>query len=167
MDAATPVPKGRRNFAADEDEYLTFLVQQYGVINWSLIASHMPGRTSRQCKDRWTHYLSPDVVQRRWSRREDALLHRLVDEHGHKWKLLESFFPGRCDISIKNRYNVLLRKRNRELRRSTNVGIQRNLKQAQAHSPNETLEEFHPEFDIAPSSLFGFGADEGEFSLFF
>jgi hypothetical protein len=45
----------------------------------------------------------------------------MVAEHGKKWKTLESSFPGRTEISIKNRYNVLLRQTTRDLKAALNL----------------------------------------------
>jgi hypothetical protein len=35
----------------------------------------------------------------------------MVEEHGRRWKFLEELFPGRKDISLKNRHRLLLRQR--------------------------------------------------------
>jgi hypothetical protein len=101
---------GRRKFSPEEDDSLKALVAEYGTDDWTKIASRMPRRDSRQCKERWCHYLSPELVQLPWTADDDALLQRRVAEHGHKWKLFENDFPGRTDISIKNRFNVLARR---------------------------------------------------------
>lgn len=39
----------------EEDQLLNDLVKQYGEDNWQTIASHLPGRTSFQCSDRFRH----------------------------------------------------------------------------------------------------------------
>jgi hypothetical protein len=106
----------RLKFTAEEDSKLMTLVQKLGQSNWQSIASYMNGRTNRQCKERWVHYLDPNIVAQPWTRREDRLLEQKVSEVGKKWKQLEALFPGRTEISLKNRYNVLLRKTTREVR---------------------------------------------------
>jgi hypothetical protein len=105
----------RRKFSPDEDDMLRALVKKNGVGDWPAIAAQMPNRDSRQCKERWFHYLAPCLVQNPWTRADDVLLEGKVAEHGHRWKLFELFFPGRTDVNIKNRYNVLVRRRKREL----------------------------------------------------
>jgi hypothetical protein len=42
------------------------------------------------------------------------MLEAKVREYGHKWKLFEHFIPGRVDKMIKNRFNLLLRRRQRD-----------------------------------------------------
>jgi hypothetical protein len=79
-------------------------VLQLGKSDWSAIAQHFPSRTSRQCRDRWKHYISPDVVIGSWSEADDGVLLRKVAEFGPKWSTIAQFFPGRTDIGIKNRY---------------------------------------------------------------
>lgn len=37
------------------------LVNQYGPRKWSAIASHLPGRVGKQCRERWQNHLRPDV----------------------------------------------------------------------------------------------------------
>jgi hypothetical protein len=110
------IPITRRKFSPEEDQALRALVTRYGWNNWQQIASCMPGRDTRQCKERWFHYLSPAVLQSPWTKCEDALLEEKVSQHGHQWKMFELFFPGRVDINIKNRYNVLLRQKRREMK---------------------------------------------------
>lgn len=37
----------------EEDEAIVKLVQQYGAENWSMIASNLPGRIGKQCRERY------------------------------------------------------------------------------------------------------------------
>jgi hypothetical protein len=41
-----------------EDLALRELVLVHGLTAWPMIASRLPGRNARQCRDRWNHYLS-------------------------------------------------------------------------------------------------------------
>jgi hypothetical protein len=100
----------RHHFLEHEDELLRELVEDFGDDDWATIAEELPGRSPRQCKERWNHYLSPQLVQTKWLEGEDELLLGLVEKHGKKWKLLERYFTGRTDTNIKNRYNVLARR---------------------------------------------------------
>jgi hypothetical protein len=51
-----------------------------------------------------------------WAPHEDRLLEEKVGELGRRWKVLEAYFPGRTDINLKNRYNLLTRKRNKAIK---------------------------------------------------
>jgi hypothetical protein len=71
----------------------------------------MPGRSARQCRDRWTNYLAPTLSLDPWTPEEDALIIRKVAECGTKWAAIAKEIPRRSDNAIKNRwYTVLKRK---------------------------------------------------------
>ena len=99
----------RSHFTKEEDEKLKELVSMYGDDDWARISNEMNGRSTRQCRERWNNNLSPQIVKRKWTREEEAMLLNLVDKIGLKWKSMEQVFPGRTSISIKNRYNCLKR----------------------------------------------------------
>lgn len=92
-------------FTIQEDELLKSLVQQEGPHKWSKIASKMPGRTAKQCRDRFQNYLNPSLTNGQWSIEEDQLLFQKINEYGKKWKLISKFFPNRSHNNVKNRYN--------------------------------------------------------------
>ena len=37
------------------------LVKDLGPKKWSIIASHLPGRIGKQCRERWHNHLNPDI----------------------------------------------------------------------------------------------------------
>lgn len=94
----------RHKFTPEEDEILRNLVQQYGKSDWVTIAQHFQNRSARQCRDRWKHYLSPDVIVGGWTDEDDQLLIMKVQELGPRWSTITNFFPGRTDIGVKNHY---------------------------------------------------------------
>jgi hypothetical protein len=73
----------------------------------------MAGRTRRQCRERWIHYLLPKVSTSPWTHDEDARLQAAVERDGPRWKCLEAFFPGRKENHLKNRYILLTRQKHR------------------------------------------------------
>jgi hypothetical protein len=98
----------RRNaFNPDEDDRLRELVGKFGESSWRGIAAKMPKRNRRQCRERWFNYLSPIVSNGPWTELEEDLLRRQVSEIGHKWRVIQSFFPGRTDINIKNHWKQM------------------------------------------------------------
>ena len=102
--------KCRKSFSPEEDFKLKQLVAKYGQDNWTAIEKEMPGRNSRQCRERYRHYLSPNISHRPWTEEEDKMLLRMVNEVGSKWVKISKFFENRSDISIKNRWVVLMRR---------------------------------------------------------
>ena len=106
--------KKRYAFTPEEDDRLRELVEKHGENNWFHIASKMPKRDTRQCRERWFNYLSPKVINGTWTEEEDKFLAEKVSQFGRKWKAIEPFFPGRTDINIKNRWNFLQKKKAKE-----------------------------------------------------
>lgn len=106
----------RKNlFTVAEDKILLSLVNKYGKNNWPLISNCMKqynfDRNVRQCKDRYFHYLNPTISNYiNWTAEEDDLLLKFVQKFGKKWKLSENLFLGRTEVSIRNRYQVIMRK---------------------------------------------------------
>jgi hypothetical protein len=64
----------RSRFRPDEDRLLYQLVQQFGLSDWRSIAVRLPGRSIRQCRDRWQHYLATSALYTPWTPDEDQLL---------------------------------------------------------------------------------------------
>lgn len=99
----------RSKFTAQEDRQLLILVEIYK-FNWKKISIEMKNRSVRQCKERYYHYLSPNINKNDWSHEEDVLLLSSVEKYGKKWKALESLFNNRTEVDIRNRFNILSRK---------------------------------------------------------
>jgi hypothetical protein len=108
-------PHPRSKFTAEEDERLLKLVEQHGSEQWQQISRAMPGRNSRQCRDRWTNFLSPDIKKSPWVEQEEGLLFRKIAELGNSWKKIASFFPGRSEVSVKSHWQLMQRRAEREV----------------------------------------------------
>ena len=96
-----------------EDEALTNLVALHGIKGWSLIASKLPGRIGKQCRERWFNHLDPNIKKDAWSAEDDATIMTAVANIGPKWAEIAKLLHGRSDNAIKNRYNSSIRKRGR------------------------------------------------------
>lgn len=101
----------RRFFTQNEDILLIKAATQYNEKSWNIIAKCVPGRTPRQCRDRWMNYLKPNLKFDPWTKEEDELLITLVNSYGTHWTKMISDFPGRSTNAIKNRWNWLLKDR--------------------------------------------------------
>lgn len=107
---ATPPKKYRYVFTPREDAVLEGCVETIGTSDWDLVAKNIPGRTARQCRERWTTYLSPDVNRTPWTPEEDGLLFDLMETHGTKWGTIVPYFKNRTQNNVKNRWNTVIRK---------------------------------------------------------
>lgn len=104
-------------FSAYEDSVIKTLVNQMGSNpNWDFISSVLKTRTPRQCKDRWTCYLNPNVNLGEWTKEEDELLQKKVAQYGQKWKYLVQFFNMRSEVNLKNRFKLLKRREEKQIK---------------------------------------------------
>ena len=100
----------RNKFTELEDKLLKIIILQVGDKNWNEVSRKMTGRTPRQCRDRWNHYLSPLANTTKWTREEDEILLHNFQTFGTHWEKYKSLFNGRTSNSIRNRYYVLRKK---------------------------------------------------------
>jgi hypothetical protein len=98
------------SWTRQEDELIIEFVRQYGTKNWTKLASFLPGRIGKQCRERWRNHLDPSNNYGAWTPEEDALLISLHAQFGNSWVKIAQRMPGRSDNSIKNRWNSTLRK---------------------------------------------------------
>lgn len=115
--------KPHSKFSEEDDSRLRELVQEYGENSWIQIANLMPGRNSRQCRERWLNYLSPKLNTNTWTPEEDSLLLEKQKEIGTSWVKISKFFEGRTDQMCKNRFFLLQRKMEKKPRKPRNIKI--------------------------------------------
>lgn len=109
----------KKSFSAEEDKCLLTIVNWVGEKNWVMISMLMKqmnyDRNARQCRDRYFHYLDPKIDNKtEWSKEEEELLMKCVEKHGKKWKMMEKILPGRSEVSLRNRYHLVVRKKKRD-----------------------------------------------------
>lgn len=94
----------RRPFTLEEDARLMEIMSNQEFLSWDHVASLMPERTTRQCRERWVNYLSPDIRNDPWTEEEDNLLLTKINEIGRCWSNIGRFFNGRSENDVKNRW---------------------------------------------------------------
>jgi hypothetical protein len=97
-------------WSSEEDQALQDWVKRAGPSNWGLCAKGIPGRSGKQCRERWSNVLDPDVKKGNWREDEDKIIFRLYREFGPKWTEMTKYLPERTENSIKNRFYSTIRK---------------------------------------------------------
>jgi hypothetical protein len=94
-----------------EDQVIVNWVAEHGIKDWRSLAAQLPGRISKQCRERWHNHLSPNVVKSDWTEEEDNVLIECHAKWGNKWSKIAGALQGRTDNAIKNRWNSSLKRR--------------------------------------------------------
>ena len=89
----------------EEDELLFSLVDKSDPINWHIIASNFPNKTTQQVSERWEKVLNPELKKGTWTREEDETIINFVKENGCKnWTRLSALLPGRIGKQCRERW---------------------------------------------------------------
>lgn len=90
-------------WSASDDELLSRLVRQSD--DWGEIATHFPGRTSKQVLAHWKKVVNPSIVRGSWTGAEDQMIIQWVQQNGpQKWANLAEKMPGRIPKQCRERW---------------------------------------------------------------
>lgn len=71
---------------------------------WVVVAQDVPGRSAKQCRERFVNQLSPFVCKDPWSAAEDHALLTGVVVIGRRWTEIAKHLPGRTPDRVRNRF---------------------------------------------------------------
>jgi hypothetical protein len=125
----------RRKWILEEDDQLRKLVNKYGQKNWRIIASNLPGRVPKQCRERWINHLDPSIIKGRLTEEEWNMVLLGHKEHGNRWSEIAKKLPGRTPNQIKNHWHAMNRKNNKR-KRSDSINSPHPTQDFVSNSPN-------------------------------
>ncbi|TDH74184.1 hypothetical protein CCR75_003047 [Bremia lactucae] len=94
----------------EEDDLLKELVAE-GRKNWGQVATRIPGRTSKQCRERWYNHLDPSIIRGEYTPEEDRMILSAQSRLGNRWSAIAAMLPGRTEDAVKIRWKSLCRVR--------------------------------------------------------
>ncbi|KAL4449321.1 hypothetical protein ABPG74_015703 [Tetrahymena malaccensis] len=101
---------GKGPWSFDEDNKLLDWVKANGPQKWSLCSETIPGRSGKQCRERWFNNLNPNVKKGNWTADEDDMIFQGYLQHGSSWSRIAKNLEGRTENSVKNRFYSTVRK---------------------------------------------------------
>jgi outer membrane protein assembly factor BamE (lipoprotein component of BamABCDE complex) len=112
-------------WTTEEDVKLKDAVEKHNGADWAAISKMVPGRTKRQCWNRWDntlHHKSDETLKRTgaWTTSEDVNLKDAVEKHnGADWAAISKMVPGRTKQQCWNRWdNTLHHKSDETIKRT-------------------------------------------------
>lgn len=60
-------------FTEEEDDIILQAMHEGG-LTWMQIAARIPGRIGKQCRERWTNHLDPNLKKGSWTEEEDMIM---------------------------------------------------------------------------------------------
>ncbi|OHS93894.1 Myb-like DNA-binding domain containing protein [Tritrichomonas foetus] len=111
----------RRKFTEEEDNEIIKQVKIIGARKWELIAKFVTNRTAKQCRDRYQNYLAQNFFYGEWTKDEDLVIIRKINEIGQQWSVLSGFLKNRTPNAIKNRANFLMKSNEIEFTNNNHV----------------------------------------------
>ena len=141
----------RKRFTPDEDAELKELCNIPNLVNWEDVAKQMPGRTARQCRDRYNATLKNYIEKKPWTKEEDDIIIEKYLEIGPRWVTISSFLVGRSGNNVKNRWHKHINKEKKFPPYEAPTNEEKSKKKVESKPQDKELP-----FDDSPDHFFSF-----------
>ena len=97
----------KRVWTPEEDAVLMNKINTLGLVNWNVIASDLPGRTGKQCRERYHNHLREGIRKGDWTKEEDDIILSTHSQFGNKWTVIANRLTSRSSNDVKNRFKSI------------------------------------------------------------
>ncbi|CAK71980.1 unnamed protein product (macronuclear) [Paramecium tetraurelia] len=100
----------KKKWTVDEDKILLESYAEFGR-QWIKISQKLPGRTSKQVRDRYVNQINPTINHDHWTDEEDEIILEEFKQGGARWAIISKKLNNRSENQVKNRfYYTILKK---------------------------------------------------------
>lgn len=92
-----------------EDQIIRNWVHRRGTCDWGKCALNLQRRDGKQCRERWTNVLNPQILKGKWSRFEQKQIFWGLQKHWTCWREISFNLEGRTPNAVKNYVNSSFR----------------------------------------------------------
>eukprot|EP00924_Labyrinthula_sp_SR-Ha-C_P003534 maker-scaffold_53-snap-gene-0.37-mRNA-1 protein AED:0.02 eAED:0.02 QI:64/1/1/1/1/1/2/65/206 len=107
-----------KGFWTPEEDQIILQAVAEGEEKWTRIATRIPGRLGKQCRERYFNHLAPYIKKEPWTQEEISFLIEEQGKLGNKWAYISRKLKGRTENDVKNKWNTLKYKRKSNQRKS-------------------------------------------------
>ncbi|KAL4101683.1 hypothetical protein PRIC1_005432 [Phytophthora ramorum] len=93
-------------WSVEEDAMLMEMMLK-GYDNWRQVSNSIPGRTAKQCRERWRNRLDPSINKSPFTEEEDDAIQQAYEKYGNRWTQIAELLPGRTEDAVKLRWKAL------------------------------------------------------------
>ncbi|EGZ12231.1 hypothetical protein PHYSODRAFT_517337, partial [Phytophthora sojae] len=90
-----------------EEDALLMEMMLKGYDNWRQVSNNIPGRTAKQCRERWRNRLDPSINKSPFTEEEDEAIQQAYEKYGNRWTQIAELLPGRTEDAVKLRWKAL------------------------------------------------------------
>ena len=96
--------KQSSKWTKEEDNKLKYLKENFSEFKWKDISSFFINKKAKNCLTRWHKVAKPELIKGKFSKDEDDILLKGVQEHGNDWQKIKEKLINRSSKQIRERW---------------------------------------------------------------